>query len=463
MPILSATLINRKVQPEQVGVVYAMLWLGCIISPFLGGQLVDRFMPSQIFLGISHLLAAVAAFVMANQQTGSQFAIWLLVWSLLFAPSLGITNSIAFQHIDKIGADNASQERNGGGSIWSLSAFALFAITFYIVLHELLSLWFAGSLSFILSLVAAPVLGALFTRMLMKNNADRERDFSIIRTAGTIGWIVAAFLLALYMKNIGADPKAITGAVPEMQLAGILGIVMAIYSFTLPNTPPDKSAKSDPFAFRKAFSLFKTVPGFGVFMAISFFAATEFQFFYGLSGQFLESKTIPHSLIPIVKSISQVAEIGALAVLLPMWLPSKGMRWCLLLGSFAWPIRYLIFSVGNPIWLVVLSLGLHGFGYAFVLVVQQLYVDRVSPKDIRGSAQSLLTFMTLGLGNVLGSLFAAKIQQAFTTDGHTNWVPVFILPTVTTLTCAIAYMLTFREPKSHEDHIGSAELKATVE
>ena len=46
-------------------------------------------------------------------------------------------------------------------------------------------------------------------------------------------------------------------------------------------------------------------------MLISFFAATEFQFFYGLSGQFLESKTIPHTLIPIVKSISQVAEIGA--------------------------------------------------------------------------------------------------------------------------------------------------------
>jgi MFS family permease len=245
-----------------------------------------------------------------------------------------------------------------------------------------------------------------------------------------------------------ADPKGITGPIPEMMLAAILGVVMAVYSLTLPNTPPATGAKSDPLAFRKAFSLFKTVPGFGVFMLISFFAATEFMFFYGLSGQFLESKTIPHILIPVTKSISQFTEIGALAALLPLWLPRKGMKWCLLVGSFAWPLRYLIFALGQPMWLVVLSLGLHGFGYAFVMVVQQLYVDRVSPKDVRASAQSLLTFVTLGLGNVIGSFFSGWVQQHFTHNGVTEWAPVFILPTITTLACAFAYMFTFKEPET---------------
>jgi MFS family permease len=126
------------------------------------------------------------------------------------------------------------------------------------------------------------------------------------------------------------------------------------------------------------------------------------------------------------------------------------MRWCLLLGSFAWPLRYFIFAAEKPVWLIVLSLGLHGFGYAFVLVVQQLYVDRVAPKDIRGSAQSLLTLMTLGVGNVLGSLFCGQVQAHFTfTDAHgnqvVNWPPIFILPAVTTLVCAFAYMFTFRD------------------
>jgi MFS family permease len=187
-------------------------------------------------------------------------------------------------------------------------------------------------------------------------------------------------------------------------------------------------------------------------MLISFVAATEFQFFYVLSGQYLESLHVPHLYIPIVKSISQVMEVAALAILLPLWLPKKGLRWCLLLGSFAWPLRYIIFAVGKPIWLVVLSLGLHGFGYAFVLVVQQLYVDRVSPKDIRGSTQSLLTLITLGIGNLLGSYFCGWFQQIFTnSQGHTQWVPVFIFPTVTTLVCAIAYMITFKEVKAGDE------------
>lgn len=387
MPILGATLTNRGVAPQEIGFVYAALYLACIITPFLGGQLVDRLMPSQVFLGLSHLLGAVAAFLCARQTTAWGVIGWLFVWALFFAPTLGITNSIAFFHIDREGGDEA----------------------------------------------------------------HRERIFSWIRTAGTLGWIVAAFILVWYMRATGADPKASHGAIPEMMLTGWLGVAMGLFCFLLPNTPPARDEeRTDPLAFREAFSMFRTVPGFGVFMAISFIAATEFQFFYVLSAPYLETLHIPHVYIPVVKSISQVCEIVALGLLLPLWLPRKGMRWCLLLGSFAWPLRYLIFALGKPIGLVVASLGLHGFGYAFVLVVQQLYVDRVSPRDIRGSAQSLLTLATLGIGNLLGSLFCGAVQQHFTTNGVTNWVPVFVLPTITTLLCAVAYQATFKNPKTDE-------------
>ncbi|MDQ3812585.1 MAG: MFS transporter [Armatimonadota bacterium] len=401
MPILGATLSNRGVQPQNIGNVYAAMWLACIISPFLGGHLADRLMPSQIFLGISHLLAAGAAFILANQTTDTGIIVWMFIWALLFAPSLAITNSIAFHQIDRTGGDEAS----------------------------------------------------------------RERDFSWIRTAGTIGWIVAAFVLFGFISlTRSGDPKGVTGPIPEIQLTGLLGVIMAVYSFFLPHTPPSRDQRADPLAFREAFSMFATVPGFAVFMLISFVAATEFQFFYVLSAPYLESLKIPHQYIPIVKSLSQVAEIGALAVLLPLWLPKMGMRWCLLLGSFAWPLRYLIFALGQPIELVVASLALHGFGFAFVLVVQQLYVDRMAPKDIRASAQSMLTFVTLGIGNLLGSIFCGMVQQHFTVDGKTNWPPVFILPAVLTTLCAFAYMFTFREPRGEpEEHIGEAELQAVGE
>jgi nucleoside transporter len=381
MPVLSATLVARGVGGASVGNIYSALYLALIFTPFLGGQIADRWLPSQRLLALTHLLGAGAAFVLANQTTTGGLYLWMLIWALLFAPSLGVTNAIALHHIDRL-----------------------------------------------------PL-----------NEAGKEREFSWIRTAGTFGWIVAAFLLLAYSSAIHADPTGKTGPLPEMQLTGLLGIAMAIFSLLLPNTPPSRK-NVDPLAFRRAFALFKNVPGFAVFMAISFVAATEFQFFYVLSGPFLNSGIqIPLNLIPIVKSISQVMEVAALALLLPLWLPKKGMRWCLLVGSFAWPLRYLIFAAGKPAWLVVLSLGLHGFGYAFVLVVQQIYVDRVAPKDIRSSAQNLLNVVTLGVGNYLGSIFCGMVLAHYTVNGVTNWPPVFVLPAITTTLCAIAYAFTFRD------------------
>jgi nucleoside transporter len=383
MPILGGTLSNRGIAPSYIGYVFAAMWLGFAITPMLGGQLVDRWMPSQVFLGIAQLLGAAAAWIAAYQTQSWPIVGGIFVWALLFGPTLGVTNSIAFYHIDRLGGDEAA----------------------------------------------------------------REREFSLIRTAGTIGWVVAAFALLGYMTVTHADPNAKTGPIPELQLTAFFSIIMAVYSFFLPNTPPSKEPRTDPLAFRKAFSLFRTVPGFGVFMLISFFAATEFMFFYVLNPQYLQDLNVPHVYVPIVKSISQISEVFALGLLLPLWLPKKGMRWCLLVGSFAWPLRYFIFILGKPVWLVVASLGLHGFGYAFVMVVQQLYVDRVSPRDIRGSAQNLLNFITLGIGSVLGSIFCGWVQQYFTVAGKTNWVPVFLLPTITTLVCALAYMVTFRDPQ----------------
>jgi hypothetical protein len=326
--------------------------------------------------------------MLSTQTTANGYLVWLFIWSLLFAPTLGITNAIALRHIDRAGLSEAT----------------------------------------------------------------REREFSWVRTAGTIGWIVAAFILLGYIKVSGVDPTGKTGPIAEMQLTGILGIAMAVFSLFLPHTPPVKNAHTDtdPFAFRRAFGLFKSVKGFTVFMVISFVAAMEFQFFYVLSGPFLESgvfTAIKHEYVGPVKSISQVAEIVALAALLPLWLPQKGMRWCLLVGSLAWPLRYFIFAIGYPAWLVVASLALHGFGYAFVLVVQQLYVDRVAPRDIRASAQSLLNFITLGLGNWLGSLYCGQVLNYYTNPQtkEVDWRMVFIQPAILTLLCAGAYALTFRD------------------
>lgn len=400
-PVLAATLGDRlNATGLQIGAVYGVLWLACIITPFIGGQIVDRFMPSQIFLGIAAIIMAGSAWMMSQQQTiGTAFSgdllTWMWVWSLAFAPTLGITNSIAFHHLGRLD----------------------------------------------------------------RNEHEQERDFAVVRTAGTIGWIVAAFILTAYLNTRPTVPQGTWVPFEELQLTALFGVLLAVVAFLLPHTPPARNAES-PWAFTRAFSLFKTVPGFTAFMLISFVVSTEFQFFYVLSAPFLADLGIPHAWLSTTKSVSQIAEIVALAVFLPLSLKHLGMRKTLVIGVLAWPLRYFIFSLGQPLWLVVTSLTFHGIGFAFVFVTSQIYMDRVAPKDIRASAQSLLTLVTLGFGNYFGTIFSGWLKDRYTTPipdpnnvgqmipGPVNWSMVFLVPAFLTLACALAFWLTFREPRA---------------
>jgi nucleoside transporter len=394
-PILAATLSDRmNATGVQTAAVYAVLTIACIITPFIGGQLVDRYMDSQVFLSIAATITAVAAWMMANQHTIGGVIVWMWVWSLAFAPTLGITNSICFFHLSRHGESEAAQ----------------------------------------------------------------ERDFAVIRTAGTVGWIIAAVILTWYLQSKPPVPKGTWGPFEELQLTAIFGVLLAVVALLLPKTPPSKD-NPNPWAFVEAFSLFRTVPGFTAFMIISFFASTEFQFFYVLSAPFLGHLGIPHAWLPITKSSSQAAEIISLAVFLPISLRYLGMRKTLVIGTLAWPLRYAIFALEKPLWLVVVSLCFHGIGYAFVYISSQIYVDRVAPKDIRASAQSLLTLITLGIGNLAGTYFCGWLKDYYTVFGpdpqhpgqtiplSTNWPMVFWVPALISTLCAVAFWFTFIEPK----------------
>ena len=149
-------------------------------------------------------------------------------------------------------------------------------------------------------------------------------------------------------------------------------------------------------------------------------------------------------------SIGQLAEIFVMAFGLSWALKRYGMRKTLAIGVVAWPIRYIIFAIGGPAWLVIASLTLHGFCYVFFFVAAFIYVDKVAPPDIRASAQSMIAIVALGLGRGIGSIFAGWIQEAFTTEAGTNWPAVFMVPCALTLVCAIAFLLFFREEKGVE-------------
>jgi nucleoside transporter len=297
-------------------------------------------------------------------------------------------------------------------------------------------------LMFVYCLLYAPTL-ALTNSVAMINLRNSEQEFGGIRVWGTIGWIASGLGLS-GLRRLGGDGALFAG--PDMlMLAGIASIVMAVQSLTLPHTPPRKEGVK-PWAFLEALRML-SAKNFAVFMAITFVVSTELEFFYILTGPFLQSPAIgvQGANLPAVMTIAQFAEIFVMAFGLSWALRRSGMRRTLALGVVAWPIRYLIFAIGGPPWLVIASLALHGFCYVFFFVAAFLYVDKAAPPDIRASAQSLIAIIALGLGRFLGSLFAGKIQDAFTSGADTNWTGVFLVPCALTLVCAVAFLLFFRD------------------
>lgn len=371
-PILSKELTDLTFSGIQIGWVYSALPLACMIAPMIGGQFVDRYVPTQYFLGVVHLAGAAALWVMAAQNGFPSMLTAILVWAVLFAPTLALTNSICFVHLK-----------------------------------------------------------------------DSEKEFPLIRTMGTIGWIAAGWLLSLWLRN--PDMLPATDRIYSLVTASFFSLILGAFCFTLPHTPPSKKAKN-PFAFLEALKLFRS-PQLAFFLVLCMVATSEFQFYYVLTAPFLGEIGVAAENIPAVMTIAQASEILILAVALPLLLPRLGVRWCLLLGLVAWPLRYLVFALREPLWLVVASLGLHGFGFAFFFIVAFMYIDRVAPKDIRGSAQGLATFVTYGLGLFLGSLFCGWVKDHFTRDGVTDWTGVFMVPTAITAVCAVAHAIWFREKK----------------
>jgi nucleoside transporter len=373
-PVLSAYLINDLgFSGGQVGWIYALLPLATIVSPFVGGQLADRYFATEKVIGFLSFTGGILLLVVARTSDFTAMAALMLVYCLVYAPTLALTNSIA-----------------------------------------------------------------------MINLRDSEEEFGGIRVWGTLGWIAAGWMLTgwRWMADTSVLP-AVRG--DTLLLAGVMSIVMGLQALSLPHTPPAKEGVK-PWAFLESLKMLRT-KDFAVFVGITFVVATELEFYYILTAPFLQSDRIgvSNTMVPLVMTIAQLAEIVVMAFLLSRFLKKYGMRRTLAFGVIAWPIRYVIFAIGAPAWLVIASLTLHGFCYVFFFVAAFIYVDKVAPPDIRASAQSMIAIVALGLGRFLGSLFAGKIRDVFTVMGETNWTFVFLVPCALTVLCAVAFLLFFRE------------------
>lgn len=83
----------------QIGAAYSALAIATMISPFFVGMIADRFFAAQRIMGVLHLLGAALLFL-ATRITDNTFFYWvILLYSLLYMPTIALSNSIAFHQM----------------------------------------------------------------------------------------------------------------------------------------------------------------------------------------------------------------------------------------------------------------------------------------------------------------------------------------------------------------------------
>ncbi len=87
---------------EQAGSLVGNVALGAILSTLFAGYVADRFFASERMMAVLHLGGAGLLYWMAQIQSPSEY--WMLfgvslAYSLLYNPTLALSNSIAFRHI----------------------------------------------------------------------------------------------------------------------------------------------------------------------------------------------------------------------------------------------------------------------------------------------------------------------------------------------------------------------------
>ncbi len=380
---------------ENIAWFYAIQGVVSLFMPALVGIVADRWIQAQKTLSLCHLIAGVfmlaaGLYGMSTAQPDGGILFALYTVSVaFFMPTIGLSNSVAYSALDQAGLDTV-------------------------------------------------------------------KHFPPVRVFGTVGFIVSM----LFVNFTGFQNTA-----AQLVTSAVLSFVMMFYALTMPKCPVNKSQGKvslyDALGL-KAFALFKNKQ-MAIFFIFSMLLGVALQITNGFANPFIQSFGSVaeytdtwgvHNANALI-SLSQMSE--ALCILLiPFFLRRYGIKVVMLMSMSAWVLRFGFFGLGNPgegVWLFILSMIVYGVAFDFFNVSGSLFVDKMTTKDIRSSAQGLFMIMTNGIGATIGTICAQAVINAkvFSQPAGMSqiegWHQSWLIFAGYALVVAILFMFIFKDPK----------------
>lgn len=271
---------------------------------------------------------------------------------------------------------------------------------------------------------------------------DAGKQFPTVRVWGTIGWIVIGLIIG-YM---GIEAQAL-----PLEIAAGLSVILGLYSFTLPHTPPKGKGEKISFADIVGLDALSLLANrsFLIFFLASVLICIPLMFYYSFTNLFLNELGVENAAGKM--TMGQMSEILFLLVM-PLLFRRLGVKKMMLIGMGAWALRYVLFAFGDPqgmIWMLYAGIILHGICYDFFFVTGQIYADERAPDNLRSSVQGMMTFATYGVGMFIGSLVSGPIVDMYATaEGSAiphSWKEIWIIPAVFAVLVMFVFWLMFKE------------------
>lgn len=294
---------------------------------------------------------------------------------------------------------------------------------------------------------------ALVNSVSFNQMKDAEKEFANIRVFGTIGWIIAGLLISFAFH--WDSPEGIQAGLLKSTflMAGIASLVLGLFSFTLPATPPkvakDEKIKVGDILGLDALKLLKD-KNFAVFFISSILICIPLAFYYQNAGLFLADIKVSN---PTGKmAIGQVSE-ALFLLAIPVFFSKYGFKKTIIVGMLAWAVRYVLFAYGNAgnlSFMLIIGIALHGVCYDFFFVSGQIYTNSKAGEKFKSAAQGIITLATYGVGMLIGFKVAGLITDMYKTGDVTDWKMVWIIPAGIAAAVFLLFALLFNDKTKSE-------------
>ncbi len=297
-----------------------------------------------------------------------------------------------------------------------------------------------------------PLQNSVSFHIMSKENLDIVKDFPPIRVWGTIGFVVAMWVINLTGNKDSAN---------QFVFASVLSLILGLYSFTLPDCPPqpknrEKQSWIDLLGLR-AFKLFADYR-IAIFFVFSMFLGVALQLtnMYGdtfindfkLQPQYENSFVVKYSTI--FMSISQISET-LFILTIPFFMKRFGIKNVILISLIAWFLRFILFAYGNPadrLWMIILSMIVYGMAFDFYNISGSLFIEKNTHASIRSSAQGIFMMFSSGLGGLIGSLSSGIIiDRIFTGPNGKDWQGIWTTFSIYIVVITVLFVFMFKEKK----------------